>query len=588
MTPTPPDPTAEPSPGPDRAPDPAPDPNAAELRRLEVALRLSRDLRLMLAVYDRVPVRDAAMAHLRGCIVRDGATVVTVDLGTDPEDVFVLRRVMAALPNPTAEAEPRKTIVMLIGLEQLLAYGQGGTRETGTGVLGQLNFQRDAWPRRVPCPVVLWLPPMAAAALTEHAPDFNDWISYRFTFVSADPTARRQDLANTLQHLEHNLVRRLPAEQLRQRIGALREMAAELTAAGIDTDTDRRALADTQLQLAVAQFDLGQWQDAIDLLEGPVLAGYQQLEDPGAVAEVNRRLAEILFFRGAYNRALKLLRDEVLPVFEARGDARETAITQGHIADTLFRRGDVNQSLKIRKEAELPIYQAIDDKREIAISKAKIAEILFQRGDFDQALVLLKETLSLQKQIDDDRGTAITNGKIADMLEQRGDLDRALTIRTEEALPVYQAFGDTRSIAVTKGKIADVFFQRGNLDQALKIFTEEVLPPLEGLGDTRSLALTKLRIARIRLHRGDWDQGGAGQIHDELADAWDAVQELQAPDAVARVGALFGLVLVKGGDLSAALAVLEAAAAAADKIGRTDDAADLRAQIAQIRSETDT
>ena len=179
------------------------------------------------------------------------------------------------------------------------------------------------------------------------------------------------------------------------------------------------------------------------------------------------------------------------------------------------------------------------------------------------------------------RAVAITKGKIADILESRGELDEALRIRTEEQLPVFERLGEVREVAITKGKIAQTPQMKGNLDGALAMHLER-LPVAQDLGDIDSIAHIRVSCAEIHLKRGDHERGGIQTIYDELSEAYALSLKLQRPDFIGWTGSLLGQVLAMGGYRDEALEVLATAAAAREKIGQHDRAAQYRQLIEQI------
>jgi hypothetical protein len=177
-------------------------------------------------------------------------------------------------------------------------------------------------------------------------------------------------------------------------------------------------------------------------------------------------------------------------------------------------------------------------------------------------------------------------GQIADILQQRGETDEALRIRQEEQLPVYERLGDVRERAVTMGQIADILQQRGETDEALRIHAEDRLPVAQRMQDLDSIAHIRLCCAQIRISRGGLQQGEEQVIHDELAESFMLFQRLQRVDGIAIAGALLGQVLAAAGARRDATSVLEASAAAFDRIGHNEQAAQIRALAGSISDES--
>jgi hypothetical protein len=89
--------------------------------------------------------------------------------------------------------------------------------------------------------------------------------------------------------------------------------------------------------------------------------------------------------------------------------------------------------------------------------------------------------------------------------------------------------------------------------------------------------------AQIRLSRRDHERGEIQTIFEELSEAYTISLKLQRPDFIGWAGNLLGEVLAMGGHPDEAVDVLATAAAAWEKIGRADAAAQCRQLIEQIR-----
>ena len=206
-------------------------------------------------------------------------------------------------------------------------------------------------------------------------------------------------------------------------------------------------------------------------------------------------------------------------------------------------------------------------------------------GELDQAKGALQEAVQVFVRLKNRRMLAMTKGRIADIHMARGDLDAALKIREEDELPVYEALGDKRSLAVTKGEIAQILQAKGELDAALALFLER-LPIITELQDIEGIAHTRWQCAEIRLQRGDHERGEIQTIADELMEAWAISNKLQRPDFIGGIGELWGQVLAMGGHPQEGVSVLGQAAAAWDKLGRSEQAAQCRALAARIEADS--
>jgi hypothetical protein len=133
------------------------------------------------------------------------------------------------------------------------------------------------------------------------------------------------------------------------------------------------------------------------------------------------------------------------------------------------------------------------------------------------------------------------------------------------------------------GKIADILQSRGDFDEALRIWREEVLPVYERLGDAQGRSATSQRIASALLNTGGIEKGRIQEIYEALAESFDIALKLRAPEGIAGVGAMLAQVMAIGGLRDQALAVLDQAEGAFQKLGKADGVARVRELREQIR-----
>jgi tetratricopeptide (TPR) repeat protein len=343
---------------------------------------------------------------------------------------------------------------------------------------------------------------------------------------------------------------------------------------------DIRSVAVTMGKIADVLLQRGELDEALRIWREDVLPVFERLGDVRSLAAAKGRIADILKQRGEVDEALRMWQEEQLPVYEALGDIRSVAITMGRIAGVLHQRGELEEALRIRREEQLPVYERLGDVRSLAVTKSNIADVLLQRGELDEALRIWREdVLPVSERLGDVRSVAITMGRIADVLQERGEVDEALRIRREEQLPVFERLGDAREWELTMGKIAAILERREEFDEALRIHMEERLPAAVGAQDVNSIAHIRFSCATLRIKRGGLQNGEASVILEELKESFALAQKDERVDSIAKVGVLYGAVLRGTGAGSEAAKVFEASAAAYDRLGRSEQAAQVRGYI---------
>jgi tetratricopeptide (TPR) repeat protein len=258
------------------------------------------------------------------------------------------------------------------------------------------------------------------------------------------------------------------------------------------------------------------------------------------------------------------------------GDTAAAVATggEGEAADALFAKGVT------APEAKLQAGEGVDPI-EAGYLLFEHGKRLAQRGKLDDAEPLFARAAELAQESGREVSVAVTKGQIADILVSRGELEEALRIRTEEQLPVLERLGEVRSIAITKGKIAGISCYKAT-SMTLSMHLGR-LPVAREMQDIDAVAHTLFSCAQIRLIRGDHEKGEIETIFEELSEAYDISLKLQRPDGIGATGMLLGQVLAVGGHPEEAVNVLTTAAAAFDKIGQAESAAQCRALIEQIK-----
>jgi tetratricopeptide (TPR) repeat protein len=369
------------------------------------------------------------------------------------------------------------------------------------------NTRRERLASKARSRLVFWLDAEAIALASRSAPDLWSWRGGVYSFVpeAALTTTTSPGEVSNGDAIYPNILLCASAMDTDKRSMAERSRRV----VEIKTWLDRQPEAPDELkvsplgELGGLLYSLGDYDDALELLQQIVLPLHRRLNDSRAVAITQGNIADILEKRGNREEALRILREEVCPAFAHVGDVRSRAVAVGRIADILQQGGDNEEALRIRRKEQLPVYEQLGDVRSGAMAMGNIADILQQRGESEEALRILREEVSpVFARMGDVRSQAVTMGKIANILQLRGDNEEALRIRREEQLPVYERLGDVRSRAITMGKIASILQGRGDTEEALRILREEVSPVFEGLGDVRSRAITMAVIASILQQRG--------------------------------------------------------------------------------------
>ncbi|WP_143393682.1 hypothetical protein [Fimbriiglobus ruber] len=328
--------------------------------------------------------------------------IVTISIPSRTVDIFGY---------VTGHVDDVPPTLFVVGLESSVS-----SPEVDSHTLRSLNASRDLWPKRFPCPVVLWLPEYAATALSQQARDYWRFLSHHFYFAAES----KETVPQSRDDYQGKYVNAISLSH-DEKLARISELESRLSSIGDPPDS------------IVQQHALTWWDE----------------------------IATLKAFMGNSTEALRIRREEELPVYEQLGDVREKAIAMGKIADILHARGQLDDALRIRQEEQLPVFERLGDTRTKAMTLGQIADILHERGQLSDALRIRQtEELPAFERLGDVREKAVTLGKIADIFYDRGQLGDALRIRQEEQLPVYERLGDMRGLIITRAKIGMTLSQR--------------------------------------------------------------------------------------------------------------------------------
>lgn len=523
--------------------------------------------------------------------------IVELDEETSSPLEEVVRQVGAGAGGP----------VMVVGLEKSCP-----STAAEQPVLGALNLSRPEWPRRLPRPVVLWVPEYLLRLLAQHAPDFLDWRSD--TVVFAEPAAEElrpldSRLWSGAGHMSMPLAERQERiTELRSRLAGLTdehdpvgrqarlewllELMDHLMLLG-ETERAEEALREAEELLAewersgaaqVYAARLAMHQGRILKLRGEVQEaarafenarrGFLVLENERARAVAIGELARLKAQAGDIEESLRL-HQEGLRIFERLGEVRERAVTLGDLAQIKAQVGETEAALHLLEES-LVILERLGDMASRAGALGDLAQIKAQAGDTEEALRLLQERLEIYERVGDARGRALTLLDLARFKRDEGAIEDALSM-IHEALIVFERLGDERSRAATLGILANLkaLEKRPRESRALN---EERLELARKVGESDDIASAQLDLARL-----DLAEGRSEEATIRLAEAWRLLGKTGRIEGIAHVGELWGKVLATQDQTAEALEVLSKAEAAFRRLGQAQQADQVAGRIEQLR-----
>jgi tetratricopeptide (TPR) repeat protein len=348
----------------------------------------------------------------------------------DPELEFVLGAIKEALAKVSLDPE-KKPVLLVVGLERAIGYVDTGKT---SGVIANLNFARNAFPKQLPYPVVFVLPDYALTRLARGAHDFWAWTSASFQFRSS-----RKVITQTYQKTvsERRLYTSDAKPVKQERIDQLHRllMQYEPTTGRPEAETEPLRLNILE-ELADAYLSLSDVKNAQHFyMQALSLAG--KLNNQWTQANVLLGLGQTSSFLDTSTAALNRY-NEALELYKATGDRLGEA-------NTLKAIGDVLQFLDQRQEAlnryneALELYKATGDRLGEANTLQAIGDVLLRQEDlneetFQQGLDNINTAYKFYCEINDRYSQArILLTSIIPMLRWQGEVEKAIAAAQEAA-----------------------------------------------------------------------------------------------------------------------------------------------------------
>jgi len=431
------------------------DENERNLRELSLFVEETGGFRLGLVTFDTAQTRQTQLSLLAERLAPRPVFLTTLDLAKFPDETLLLQRLQSHLrENPAPEG--KTPAVMVVGLEAVLDY-----RETVPGIpspqpiLRNANIQRDAYPRLIPCPVVVWLFPTASRIFALEAPDLWHWRSGSFRF--SGPSDGRRKLERSHVGMPQLQSDRLPRMEKAERIALLQDLLLELENA-LDRENSgnkaRRAGLLTELGLA-----------------------YHSVSNA--------------------ERAMICLTDAAR-LYREVGNRRGEGTALGNLGNAYANLGQTEQAIGCYTQV-LAIAREVGDRRSEGGTLGNIGNFYYTVGQTEQAIGFYEQHLTIARVVGDRRSEGMVLGNLGIACYDLGQVEKAIEYY-EQALAIVREVGDRRSEGMTLGNLGIVYANLGQTEQAIGYYEQDLTIARE-VGDRRGegSALGNLGIAYARL-----------------------------------------------------------------------------------------
>ena len=346
----------------------------------------------------------------------------------EPDLRFLMDEILKVLP--TVKVQPHKKLILIVrGLEHSIGITGGEPP-----ILVDFNGVRDAYPVKVPHPMIFCLPDYAITRVANYAPDFWAWNSG--TFVFKTPVNTRDDaISQTLDASKGISNCELPEKQ--ERIDLLKRLLIEYTPSNgrEETEGDLKTRIRVLNDLGIAYRSRSEYktakyhlEKALDLAKDDEVLGDVKANALHELAIVERNLGEI-------EKAITL-EQQAMEIFERIGDIKMKAATLHQLAIIYADRGEVEQAIAFYQQS-LELKEKIGNVQGKAATLHQLAGIYANLGEVEQAIAFYQQSLELEEKIGNVQGKAATFAMLGQLLAAQGDFDQALNY-LQQSLEILQ------------------------------------------------------------------------------------------------------------------------------------------------------
>ena len=437
----------------------------AELQRLVSFLDLSQGFTLGLAECNFAPLRRQLISEIqRKCQLLPLAFEL-IDFTARTDVISPKSEIIKELHRRPINAPGTKLVVMVCGLESSVRIA-----DRYPAALVDLNLSRDAFPRDVPHPLVLWLPDYLLTTLSRVAIDFWSWRSGTFHFPA--PTLLRERILGETVRTGLGVLD-VDAQGKQNRIHTLEVLLQEyLPSVGEPSSDDQWAALEILHELMLGHLAIGHAQQVIEYGER-ALKLTRVLRDRRAESMVLGNLGIAYRFLGQYQRAIEC-HERALAIAQEIGYRRGEGVALTNLGGIYFSSlGEAQKAIGYFTQT-LRIAREIGDKKLAGQALDCLGSAYNSLDQYQRAIKYQEQALAIAREIGDKRleGAALSSlGLTHDLL---GQYLKAIECH-EQALVIARELGDRRSEASTHYGLGLTLEEIGRADQAASEFQQALI-----------------------------------------------------------------------------------------------------------------
>ena len=433
-----------------------------------------------------------------------------------PDLRFLMDEILKVLP--TVKVQPHKKLILIVrGLEHSI-----GITGEDPPMLVDLNWVRDAYPIKVPHPMLFCLPHYAIARIASFAPDL--WAKNSGTFVFKTPANTKDEaVSQTLDASKGITNCEVPEKQ--ERIDLLKRFLMEYTPSHGRKETEGNLKNRIRIlnELGIAYRSRSEYPTAKYYLEQALDLAKDEEELRYLKANTLQELGISYANQGEVGKALQFYQ-ESLELKEKIGNLQGKAATFHNLAIIYANQGEVAKAIALY-EKSLELQEKIGNVQGKAATLHQLAGIYANQGEVAKAISFYEQSLELEEKIGNDQGKAATLHCLAIIYANQGEVAKAIAFY-EESLELQEKIGNVPGKAATLHCLAIIYATQGEVAKAIA-FYQQSLELKEQIGDSRGKAATFAMLGQLLADK----KKDFTKALNYLQQSLDILQHLRSPDA---------------------------------------------------------
>ena len=267
------------------------------------------------------------------------------------------------------------------------------------------------------------------------------------------------------------------------------------------TTQERQAEADRLYQQAYQQFQISQFQDAIESWE-QALVIYREIGNVSREAAAINNLGNVYRTLGQYERAIESI-EQALAIFQDIDDVAGVAYSLDGLGTSYLLLGQYERAITCLERA-LALKQDIGDVAGEAHSLMGLGLVYRSLSQYEQALALLEQALVIFQEIDHAWGEAASIHNLGLVYSFLGEYERAIDF-FGQSLDITREIGDVAGVAISLNNLGNAYRNRGEYERAIE-FHQQSLAIKREIGDLAGVAGSLNNLANVYFSLGQYEK----------------------------------------------------------------------------------